>query len=159
MGPAPHRNRPARSLSDTDTRWHIVTASNTSLGMSTSMTHSLKKTKEYTDSDSFSTETWQLLQSALSSKTPKTYCTRLIIFYFTGSTVFCLSCHVFQPPSNNIFVVFFLCLVLAAVLPSTAFNHDYNASSRPPSAIHSAFLFSFRFAHLHPWCFRTRLPV
>lgn len=43
----------ARLLSDTEVRWCTVTAVNTGLGMSTSVTHSLKNTKEYNVYDSF----------------------------------------------------------------------------------------------------------
>lgn len=88
-------------------------------------THSLKKTKEYHVFDSFSTQPRQLLtvSAVFFFCTVKMWdilydAAYFLYFFFTCSTIFLSLCHVFQPPSDNIFLVFFLCLVLAVVLPS-----------------------------------------
>lgn len=108
-------------LSGIDARWCTVTAVNTSLGMSVSVTNSLKNTKEYNGFDSFSTEAQQILQSALSFFSPvkcETSYARRVFFSLAQQQSFLSLCHVFQPPSRNIFLAFFLCSVLAVVLPS-----------------------------------------
>lgn len=70
----------------------------------------------------------------------------ICLFFFYQLNYFLSLCHVFQPPPSNstLLVVFFLCG--SPAIP--AFNHDYNASTRPPSAIHPAPSFH-SFSHIH----------
>lgn len=66
------------------------------------------------------------------------------VFFFTGSTIFCLS--VMYSSHHNIFLVFFLCLVLAVVLPSLLST----MTTLLPVGQHLPFIqhfFSFPFAH------------
>lgn len=141
--PPPHRNWWGCWV--TAARRCTVTAANTSFDMSASVSHSLENTKEYNVFDSFSTETRQLLQSAFFLCPVKMEDILYKDDYFLSDWLdyFLSLCHVFQPPSNNIFYisVFHPLFTFSCSSAIPALNHDYNASSRPSSAVHSAFLF------------------
>ncbi len=134
-GPAPTETGKV-DASDTGAHWRTVTAVNKSLGMSPSMTHSLKRTKEH--SDSFFAEA---RQSFLLSCKNVRHTVRGWLFSFSLAQLFsvslsCIPATLQQHISCVLPLFSFSC---GSAIP--AFNHDYDASSRPPSAIHSAFLF------------------
>lgn len=74
--------------------------------------------KRYSGFDSFSAEAWQLLQAALSFSKNVKQTVQGRLFSFHWLHYFLSLFNVFRPPSNYLFLVFFLCLVWAVVLPS-----------------------------------------
>ena len=141
----------ARLRSDTQARWRTVWTPVRVCPWHT-VSRRLKRTMSLT---AFLPGPDSYLQSALSfffflsckKKVRHTVWGRLF-FLFHWLNYSLSHCHVFHPPSNNIFLVFFPLFSFSSAIPT--FNHDYDASSRPPSAIHSAFLFIpfiFFFAH------------
>lgn len=128
----------------TAARWCTVTAANTSFDTSASVSHSLENTKEYNVSDSFSTETRQFLQSAffMSCKNGRHSVQRRLLFSDWLDYFLSLSCIPTTLQQHVLYISVFLPLfTLSCSSAIPALNHDYNASSRPSSAIHSAFLF------------------
>lgn len=151
-GPAPtDTERQGCWVTQTRSLAHSCCCVSTSSGMSASMTRSLKKTKEYSVFDSFSTGTRHLLQSALPFffrhvNVRHTMHGRLFSFSLAQLLSVSLSCIAATPhppphPQQHISCLFLPLLSFSCGSAIHAFSHDYNASSRPPSAIHWAFSF------------------